>query len=108
MSELRENRLLTFWHILELNMITFRSQSMSIDENCCGAAGIYSILQQSTSQRILEKKLANLLKESPDLILTANPGCMIQIEQGLKSKASNTQILHIIELLYQSYITEIS
>jgi len=80
----------------------------SIDENCCGAAGIYSILQQSTSQRILEKKLANLLKESPDLILTANPGCMIQIEQGLKSKASNTQILHIIELLYQSYITEIS
>jgi len=30
---------------------------------------------------------------------------MIQIEQGLKSKSSTTQILHIIELLYQSYIT---
>ena len=65
---------------------------------CCGSAGTYSLLQSEMSQQLLANKLKALESGGPDLIATANIGCMAHIESGLHA-SSRTPILHWIELL---------
>ena len=65
---------------------------------CCGSAGTYSILQSELSQQLLTNKVKALESGGPDVIATANIGCMTHIESGLHS-SSRTPILHWIELL---------
>ena len=49
---------------------------------CCGAAGTYSILQPELSQRLRKRKLDNLRRGEPELILSANIGCLVHLETG--------------------------
>ena len=65
---------------------------------CCGSAGTYSILQSDLSQQLLANKVNALESGKPDVVATANIGCMAHIESGLHS-SSKTPILHWIELL---------
>ena len=65
---------------------------------CCGSAGTYSILQSELSQQLLANKVTALESGNPDVVATANIGCMAHIESGLHS-SSKTPILHWIELL---------
>ncbi len=65
---------------------------------CCGSAGTYSILQAEMSQQLLTNKVKALESGVPDVIATANIGCMAHIESGLHN-SSKTPILHWIELL---------
>lgn len=65
---------------------------------CCGSAGTYSILQSALSQQLLANKVAALESGRPDLIATANIGCMAHLESGLHG-STGTPILHWIELL---------
>ena len=65
---------------------------------CCGSAGTYSILQSELSQQLLANKVKALESGSPDVIVTANIGCMAHIESGLHAR-SKTPILHWIELI---------
>jgi glycolate dehydrogenase iron-sulfur subunit len=61
---------------------------------CCGSAGVYSLLQPVLSNILLKNKLEALEQQKPDIIATANIGCL----QHLQS-ASSTKVLHWIELL---------
>lgn len=61
---------------------------------CCGAAGTYSILQAELSQNLLRNKLRNLQAELPDIIATANTGCLLH----LRSKSSKP-VMHWLQLL---------
>ena len=65
---------------------------------CCGSAGTYSILQSEMSHQLLTNKVKALESGVPDVIATANIGCMAHIESGLHN-SSKTPILHWIELL---------
>ena len=65
---------------------------------CCGSAGTYSLLQAELSQQLLANKVKALESGSPDVIATANIGCMVHIESGLH-ESSTTPILHWIELI---------
>jgi glycolate oxidase iron-sulfur subunit len=65
---------------------------------CCGSAGTYSILQSELSQQLLVNKVKALESGGPDIIATANIGCMAHIESGLHN-STKTPILHWIELL---------
>jgi glycolate oxidase iron-sulfur subunit len=65
---------------------------------CCGSAGTYSILQSELSQQLLTNKVNALESGGPDVVATANIGCMAHIESGLHA-SSKTPILHWIELL---------
>ncbi len=49
---------------------------------CCGSAGVYSLLQASISERVREEKLVTLLQDTPDVILTANIGCLTHLNQS--------------------------
>lgn len=61
---------------------------------CCGSAGSYSLLQPEISQRLLQDKIAALEKSRPDLIATANIGCLLHLQS-----ATTIPVIHWIELL---------
>jgi len=65
---------------------------------CCGSAGTYSILQKELSQKFLERKMHSLKEQQPDMIATANIGCLLH----LQSAAGKTPVVHWIELLDQA------
>lgn len=87
-------------------------REMAHPDRCCGSAGIYSIVQRDLSRRLLENKMTDISKTGADLVCTANPGCMVQLDAGLRLFGSNYENLppssfHTIQLLDQSYaITE--
>ena len=66
---------------------------------CCGSAGTYSLLQADLSERLLNNKIEAIEKEEPDLIVTANIGCLTQLQSGTK-----TRVLHWAELLEEALL----
>jgi glycolate oxidase iron-sulfur subunit len=70
---------------------------------CCGAAGLYSALEPQMSGRILEEKMENALATKAEVVVTANPGCQMQLEWGLRQKHSTARVEHISELLLRAY-----
>jgi glycolate dehydrogenase iron-sulfur subunit len=70
---------------------------------CCGAAGLYSTLEPSMSKRILNEKMDDLLGTKADVVVTANPGCQMQLESGLRSRGSTMRVEHVAELVARAY-----
>jgi glycolate oxidase iron-sulfur subunit len=72
-------------------------------EECCGGAGIYGLLHPELGGRILADKVEAIRSTRADVVVTPNPGCMMQIGAGLRLAGENTRVLHPIELLEESY-----
>jgi glycolate oxidase iron-sulfur subunit len=72
-------------------------------EICCGAAGLYSTLEPAMSNRILQEKLDDLATTRADVVVSANPGCHMQLEAGLKARGSKMKVQHVTELLASAY-----
>ena len=70
---------------------------------CCGAAGLYSTLEPAMSNRILQEKLKDLTATQADVVVSANPGCQMQLEAGLRARGSNMKVQHLTELLARAY-----
>jgi glycolate oxidase iron-sulfur subunit len=70
---------------------------------CCGAAGLYSTLEPAMSRRILADKMDDLLSTNADVVVTANPGCQMQLEAGLRFRGSKMQVEHVSELVARAY-----
>ena len=71
---------------------------------CCGSAGLYSALEPEMSRRILEEKMDSVLSVSPEQVVTANPGCQMQLEAGLKARdRSDIPVRHAAELIAEAY-----
>ena len=73
---------------------------------CCGAAGIYSVTQREFSRRLLESKMESVASTGADTVVTANPGCMIQLEAGLRLAGIPGQVCHVADILDESYRRE--
>jgi glycolate oxidase iron-sulfur subunit len=72
-------------------------------EFCCGSAGIYSVTEPKLSKDILARKIDCITKCGADMVVTGNPGCILQIRYGLREAGSKTRVLHPVELLAQAY-----
>jgi glycolate oxidase iron-sulfur subunit len=72
-------------------------------EICCGAAGLYSTLEPAMSNRILQEKLDDLATTRADVVVSANPGCQMQLESGLRARDSKMRVMHVTELLASAY-----
>lgn len=70
---------------------------------CCGSAGIYNFLQPELAVELQGKKVTNILDAQPEVLVTGNPGCHSWIEAGLRSRGSQVEVLHTIELLDRAY-----
>jgi glycolate oxidase iron-sulfur subunit len=72
-------------------------------ERCCGAAGIYNLLEPNMSQGVLKEKLSHVRETGADALATGNPGCQMQIGAGARLNGISLRVCHPIELLDESY-----
>jgi glycolate oxidase iron-sulfur subunit len=72
-------------------------------ERCCGAAGIYNMMQPELSREVLQEKLENIDRSKADILVTGNAGCQMQIGAGATLAGMKLQVCHPIELVDQSY-----
>jgi glycolate oxidase iron-sulfur subunit len=70
---------------------------------CCGSAGIYNLLRPEMASALLERKLNNALSTGAEAIVSANPGCMLQLQAGLRARGERVPVLHLIEVLDRAY-----
>jgi glycolate oxidase iron-sulfur subunit len=75
---------------------------------CCGSAGIYNLLQNEMAMALLEKKMANVKRAAADVIATANPGCMMQLQAGCRIHGLERPVRHVVELLDEAYTRAVS
>lgn len=68
---------------------------------CCGSAGIYNIVNYDESMKILDEKMKHVKETKATVIITTNPGCLIQIKMGVERENLSTSVkpLHLIEYL---------
>lgn len=70
---------------------------------CCGSAGIYNVTEPEMSRRLRDRKTQNILKTQATVVATANPGCAMQVEAGLKAAGAAIPVKHVVELLDEAY-----
>jgi len=70
---------------------------------CCGSAGIYNLTQPEMADRLLHRKVRNVVATKADAVVTANPGCILQIQSGLRAQGCELPVLHLVEILDRAY-----
>ena len=75
---------------------------------CCGGAGIYSLVQPELAEKILSRKMGYVAATGAEQVVTANPGCMVQLEQGLRAMGDQSKVAHVVDLLDEAYRAESS
>jgi glycolate oxidase iron-sulfur subunit len=67
---------------------------------CCGSAGVYNLLEPETANELGSRKVVNLLTTRAEAVVSSNPGCLLQLMNGLRRRGMNTlPAFHLIELL---------
>ena len=72
-------------------------------EVCCGSAGIYNVAHNEMAERLLQSKMRRIEETKAEVILTANPGCLLQLRAGAARAGSHRRVMHVIELLDEAY-----
>jgi glycolate oxidase iron-sulfur subunit len=75
-------------------------------DRCCGSAGVYNITQVDSANAILDEKMADIASTGADMIVTTNTGCHLQLINGVRRAGLNLRVVHLVELLDQSYQAE--
>jgi glycolate oxidase iron-sulfur subunit len=70
---------------------------------CCGSAGIYNVTQPEMAGRLGRRKVEHVLDVAPDILATANPGCALQIANGLRACGRQIEVMHVVQLLDRAY-----
>jgi len=66
---------------------------------CCGSAGVYNLLEPETARQLGERKAANVLRMKADVLVSGNPGCLLQITKELRRSGQKIPAYHFIEVL---------
>lgn len=72
-------------------------------EICCGSAGVYNVEHTDMSMALLADKMRNVDATGAEAIITANPGCMLQLQAGTRRFLRPLPVLHVVELLDEAY-----
>jgi glycolate oxidase iron-sulfur subunit len=70
---------------------------------CCGSAGIYNLTQPEMAQRLGQRKVEKIAAVRPQIVATANPGCALQLTNGLRAAGHAIAVKHVVQLLDESY-----
>ena len=68
-------------------------------ERCCGSAGIYNLTHPEISAELQRQKIAQIISAKPDLVVSANPGCLLQVAAGLEAAGSRVPVVHLARFL---------
>jgi glycolate oxidase iron-sulfur subunit len=74
-------------------------QEIPEPDMCCGSAGIYNLLEPDTAATLRDRKVRHLLTTSAAVVVSSNPGCLMQIASGLHDTGRSMPALHLVELL---------
>jgi glycolate oxidase iron-sulfur subunit len=66
---------------------------------CCGSAGVYNLLQPEAALDLRDRKVANVLRSDCDILVSSNPGCLLQISSGLEAAGQPKPTVHLVEVL---------
>jgi glycolate oxidase iron-sulfur subunit len=70
---------------------------------CCGSAGVYNVVQNALSMKLLKAKMDDVSSVECDVIATANVGCMLQLRAGVAQRGMKQRVVHVVELLNEAY-----
>ncbi len=79
---------------------------MANSSRCCGAGGTYTITQRDFSLRLLDNKMNAVEDTGADVLATANPGCHMQLRQGIQRAGLSMEVRYVTDLLDESYAAE--
>lgn len=68
-------------------------------ERCCGSAGVYNLTHPEIAAELQRQKVARILEAKPDLVVSANPGCILQVAAGLRATGSSVPVMHLARFL---------
>ncbi|MGZ4610895.1 MAG: (Fe-S)-binding protein [Actinomycetes bacterium] len=68
-------------------------------ELCCGSAGVYNLLHPEAARQLGDRKAGTILATGADLLVTANPGCLLQVAASLARRATHLPMAHTVEVL---------
>jgi glycolate oxidase iron-sulfur subunit len=81
-----------------IKLVEMRESSL-----CCGSAGIYNLIRPQMANELGDRKVAHILDTPATEVITANPGCHLQLRSVLERKKSRVRVRHIVELLDEAY-----
>ena len=73
---------------------------------CCGSAGVYNLTQPAMASRLLRRKVRNIESTAAQAVVTANPGCILQIQAGLRARGLDLPVLHLVDILDRAHQSE--
>jgi glycolate oxidase iron-sulfur subunit len=68
-------------------------------EICCGSAGIYNLVEPEPAAELGDRKAANVLATGADLLVTSNPGCLMQLCDAMARRGQHLATAHVAEVL---------
>lgn len=79
-------------------------KEMKNADSCCGSAGIYNIVESEMSMQILDAKMVNTKATHATTVVTANPGCLLQMKLGIEREGLSKKMraVHIVDLLMEA------
>jgi len=82
--------------------VVFRE--MKDADRCCGSAGIYNIVESESSMKMLDYKMTKVKETKAVTIVTANPGCLLQMQLGIEREGCSAimRAVHIVDLLAEA------
>jgi len=81
-----------------LNLVEMRESSL-----CCGSAGIYNVIRREMADELGDRKAGNIIDTKAEQVVTANPGCAMQLRTSLKRNGSSMPVRHIVDVLDAAY-----
>jgi glycolate oxidase iron-sulfur subunit len=72
---------------------------MQLADQCCGSAGVYNVTETEASLELLALKMQSTRATAAEIIVTANPGCILQLRAGVAIHNTGQEVLHVVEFL---------
>jgi glycolate oxidase iron-sulfur subunit len=72
-------------------------------DRCCGAAGLYNVTEPEMSGRLRREKAEAVAATGATIVASANPGCVMQLQAGLRAIGANVEVVHPVQLLDRAY-----
>jgi glycolate oxidase iron-sulfur subunit len=81
-------------------------KEMKDADRCCGSAGIYNIIETEMSMKMLDYKMVQAKDTHATTIVTANPGCLLQMKLGIEKEGQSSKMrgVHIVDLLLEALV----
>jgi glycolate oxidase iron-sulfur subunit len=78
-------------------------KEMALSDLCCGSAGIYNIAHTDMAMELLKKKMESINATGAERIVTANPGCILQLRAGVERYGRGQRVSHVVEILDEAH-----